>query len=70
MKWNSMERSKFKVKFRWAGDKKWKTLKHLGKPFTDMNESIIFVRHNKTEWGLQLKLKLGICGTTSQWDNF
>ena len=66
----SMGHSKFKVKFRWAGDKKWKTLKHLGKPFTDMNESIRFVRHNKTEGGLQLKLKLGTSGSESQWDNF
>lgn len=52
------------VKFKWVHQTKWKTLKHLGKPFTNMEEAIRFVRHNKTEWGLELKLG------QLEWDNF
>ena len=52
------------VKFKWVHQTKWNTLKHLGKPFTDMNDAIRFVRHNKAEWGLQLKLG------QLEWDNF
>ncbi len=60
---------------------KWKQLnsnglmKPNGKPLNtqvihsqNMDEAIKFVRHNKTEWGLELKLKVGTSG--SQWDNF
>jgi len=56
------------VKFKWVHQTKWKTLKHLGNPFTDMNEAIKFVRHNKTKWGLELRLKE--CGGELQWNNF
>ena len=56
------------VKFKWVHQTKWKTLKHLGNPFTDMNEAIKFVRHNKAEWGLELRLKK--CGGELQWNNF
>lgn len=55
------------VKFKWVHENKWKTLKHLGKPFTDMEEAIKFVRHNKAKWGLQLKLQ---DKGELQWDNF
>ena len=58
------------VKFKWIHKTKWKTLKHLGKPFTDMEEAIKFVRHNKTEWGLKLKQHFGNGGSNRQWDNF
>jgi hypothetical protein len=60
-----------KVKFKWTHETKWKTLKHLGEPFTDMEEAIKFVRHNKTEWGLQLKLwdTKGEFKGELQWDN-
>ena len=44
------------VKFKWIHQTKWRTLKHLGEPFTDMEEAIKFVRHNNAEWGLELKL--------------
>jgi hypothetical protein len=60
------------VKFKWVGTKKWKTLKHLGEPFTDMEEAIKFVRHNKAKWGLQLKLqnnRTDALGGELQWDN-
>ena len=56
------------VKFKWLHQNKWKTLKHLGEPFTDMEGAIKFVRHNNAEWGLQLRLKKG--GGELQWDNF
>jgi hypothetical protein len=58
------------VKFKWFNETEWKTLKHLGNPFTNMDEAIKFVRHNKTEWGLELKLKVGTSVSESQWDNF
>ena len=58
------------VKFKWVNETEWKTLTHLGKTFTDMEQAIKFVRNNKTEWGLQLKLKIGTGGSESQWDNF
>ena len=59
------------VKFKWVHEKKWKTLKHLGNPFTDMEEAIKFVRHNKAKWGLQLKLwdTKGEFKGELQWDN-
>ena len=37
------------VKFKWVHKTKWKTLKHLSNSFTDMDEAIRFIRHNKTE---------------------
>lgn len=58
------------VKFKRIHEKQWKTLKHLGKPFTDMEEAIKFVRHNKAGWGLELKQHFGNGGSNIQWDNF
>ena len=55
------------VKFKWVHKTKWKTLKHLSNSFTDMDEAIRFIRHNKTECGLQLKQQTN-CGEL-QWDN-
>ena len=55
------------VKFKWVHKTKWKTLKHLSNSFTDMDEAIRFIRHNKTEWGLQLKQQTN--GGELQWDN-
>jgi hypothetical protein len=59
------------VKFKRYHEDKWKTLKHLGKPFTDMREAIKYVRHNNAEWGLQLKLwdTKGEFKGMLQWDN-